>query len=102
MTAHDPSADFRTPTQPHPAEVGRAIAAALATGGSPDGLRAIVCAYVRELKLAGLPPERALMRVKEVVGLTPSTLRPGPASLPSDELGRSVVEWFVTEYYRSD
>jgi len=100
MTA--PESQSPTPPRPRPADIGRALAAALVTGGSPAELRGIVCEYVRTLKRAGLPPEQALKRVKEVVGVSAVTPLPGRGPLPSDRLAGQVVDWFVAEYYRAD
>lgn len=95
-------AEYPTPPRPQPADVGRAVAAALVTGGSPAELRVLVCAYVRDLKNAGLPPEAALKRVKEVIGVTAVTPIPEKDPLPSDRLASDVVRWFVAEYYRTE
>lgn len=102
MTAPESHQHHPTPTRPQPADIGRAIAAAIVTGGSPAELRSLVCDYVRELKRAGLPPEQALIRVKAVVGLTTVSPVQGRTLLPSDSLPGQVVEWFVAEYYRVD
>jgi hypothetical protein len=90
------------PPRPVPAAVGRAIAAALVTGGSTAELERIVRDYVRDLRVASLAPEQALKRVKDVVGL--STVMPiaGRGPLTSDRLADEVVRWFVAEYYRAD
>ena len=95
--------DPRHPTPPRPerAAVGRAIAAALVTGGSTAELERIVRDYVRELRVAGVLPEEALKRVKDVVGLSTVTIA-GRGPLASDRLAVDVVAWFVAEYYRVD
>lgn len=103
MTAPEPPTQYPTPPRPAPALVGRAVAAALVTEGSTADLRHLVCDYVRALKEAGVPPEQALARLKDVVGLSSTTLRArSSGSLAFDELGRSVIEWFIGEYYRAD
>jgi len=96
--------DPRHPTPPRPerAAVGRAIAAALVTGGSTADLERIVRNYVRQLRVAGLLPEEALTRVKDVVGLSTVTPIAGRGPLASDRLAVDVVAWFVAEYYRVD
>ena len=92
-----------TPPRPQPDDVGRAVAAAIGSSGSSAELRRIVVSYVRALKGAGLPPEAALRRVKEVVGVTATvTPIPAPGPLPSDQLSREVVRWFLAEYYPAD
>lgn len=79
------------------------MAAAIGTSGSSAELRRMVVSYVRALKGAGLPPEAALRRVKEVVGVTATvTPIPAPGPLPADQLSREVVRWFLAEYYRAD
>lgn len=91
-----------TPPRPQPADVGRALGAAIVTGGSTAELRRIVCDYVRVLKRAEVPPEQALRRVKEVVGVSTLTPLPARETLGSVRLAEEVVEWFVSEYYRVD
>jgi len=91
-----------TPPRPQPDDVGRAVAAAIGSSGSSAELRRIVVSYVRALKGAGLPPEAALRRVKEVVGVTATVTPIPPGPLPSDQLSREVVRWFLAEYYRPD
>jgi len=87
-----------TPPRPVPADVGRAVAAALVAGGSAAALQGVVTEYVRALRMAGVPPERALKRVKDVVGVSIVT---AALPTPSDRLASQVVEWFVAEYYRA-
>jgi hypothetical protein len=57
---------------------------------------------VHALKRAGLPPEQALRRVKEVVRVSATTPLPDRAPRPSDRLADDLVAWFVAEYYRPD
>ena len=103
MPAPEGSSEYPTPVGPRPSYVGRAVAAALATHGSSDDLRQLVCGYARDLRRAGLPPEQALVRVKQVVGPHLPVVRlPPEHGEPQSDLGRSVVEWFVAEYYRAD
>ena len=52
----------RTPPRPLPADIRRAVAAAVA-GGSSTELERLVRDYVRALNDAGLAPERAVTRV---------------------------------------
>lgn len=75
--------------------------AAVVTGGSAAELQGLVRAYVRDLKLAGVPPEHALAEVKASLGLSKITplQRTG---LTADRIAAQVVEWFVAEYYRAD
>jgi hypothetical protein len=91
-----------TPPHPQPADVGRAMSAALATGGSTAALERLVRGYVRALKDADVAPEQALKRVKDVVGVSTVTPLPGRGPLASDHLADDVVAWFVAEYYRAD
>ena len=101
MTAPDAP---RHPTPPRPVapDVGRAIAAATAKGGSSAELERIVRTCVRALKNAEVPPEQALRRVKDVVG-TPMTTAIAERSRGSPErLADDLVAWFVAEYYRAD
>ena len=96
------SQHHRTPPRPQPADVGRAVTAAFTTGGSTSELERLVRAYVRALKDADIPPEQALTRVKEVVGVSTVTPLPERGPLPSDGLADDVIAWFVAEYYRAD
>lgn len=91
-----------TPPPPRPDELGRALADALVTGGSTVALERIVRSYVRDLKGAGLPPEQTLLRVKDALGLSRLSSLHTPTPLPSDQLAREVLGWFVAEYYRAD
>ena len=84
------------------ADVGRAMAAALVTGGSTAELERVIREYVRALREANVPPERALPRVKDLIGGSTITPLPGRGPLPSDRLADHVVAWFVSEYYRAD
>lgn len=77
------------------------MAAALVTGGSSAELERLVRAYARDLRRAGVPPEQALTRVKDVVGLTAVTPLHARA-MSSDGLASLVVSWFVAAYYRAD
>jgi len=94
--------DHRTPPHPQPADVGRAMAAALATGGTTTALERLVRGYVRALKDADVAPEQALRRVKDVVGVSTITPLHARGPLLSDRLADDVVAWFVAEYYRAD
>ena len=101
MTSRDPQ-HHPTPPRPQPADLHHAIASALAPGGSTDALERVVRSYVRALKAAEVPPEKALMRVKSMIPTTTVTPLPirdarTPASLADD-----VMVWFVAEYYRAD
>jgi hypothetical protein len=94
----------RHPTPPRPLapDVGRAVAAAVAKGGSSAELERIVRAYVRALKNAEIPPEQALKRVKEVV-VTPTLMAdPQRGRAAPERLADDLVAWFVAEYYRAD
>jgi len=91
-----------TPPRPIPADVTRAVSAALEAGGSTEELERIVRAYVRALKAADVPPEQALKRVKTVVGVPTVTPLPVPGPQGSERLATLVVAWFVAEYYRAD
>jgi hypothetical protein len=90
-----------TPPRPLPVDVTRAVAALL-TGGSASEMEKLVRAYVRALRAAGLPPEQALRRVKEVVGVATVTPLPVRDVRASERLADDVVAWFVAEYYRTD
>ena len=100
MTAPDAP---RHPTPPRPlaADIGRAMAAAMAKGGSSAELERIVRTYVRALKNADVPPEQALKRVKAAVGPTLMTVPERGRRVP-DQLADDLVAWFVAEYYRAD
>ena len=82
----------RTPPRPQPADVGRAVAAVTASGSTAE-IERIVRAYVRALKAANVPPEQALKRVKDVVGV------PSIAASPPQphRLGDDLVAWFVAD-----
>jgi hypothetical protein len=91
-----------TPPQPLAADVRRAVAVAIAKGGSSAELERIVRAYVRELRSAEIPPEQALRRVKDVVG-RPTLMAVAEHGRSSPErLADDLVTWFVAEYYRAD
>lgn len=91
-----------TPPQPLAPDVGQAVAAALAKGGSSAELERIVRTYVRALKNAEIPPEQALKRVKDVVGTPRTATLPGRGRHAPEQLAHDVVAWFVAEYYRAD
>jgi hypothetical protein len=93
-----PEAHIPTPPRPHPADIRGAIATAVA-GGPAAELERLVREYVRALKAADVPPERALTRVKAVVAVAPSASTPPSRS---SDLATEVVRWFVAEYYRAD
>ena len=93
---------YPTPPRPLAPDVGRAVAEALATGGSSAELERIVRAYVRSLKNAAIPPEQALRRVKEMVGTATTPTLPGRARNATEQLAHDLVAWFVAEYYRAD
>ena len=99
-----PEAQYNNPTppRPQPADVRRAIAAAVVTGGSTADLERLVRSYVRALAEAEIPPEQALARVKAVVGVPAVSRIPGRPPQPADHLADDVVTWFVAEYYRAD
>ena len=94
----------RHPTPPHPApaDVACAMDAALARDGSSAELERIVRAYVRALKNTDVPPEQALKRVKDLVGLSRVTPIGGRGAQPPDQFAGDVVAWFVAEYYREN
>ena len=94
----------RHPTPPRPLapDVGRAVAAATAKGGSSEELERIVRTYVRALKNAEIPPEQALRRVKDVVGTPPPTAIAERGGGGAERVADDVVTWFVGEYYRAD
>ena len=90
-----------SPPRPQAADAGRAVEAALVTGGSTADLERLVRAYARDLRRDGVPPEQALPRVKEAVGLASPT--PLHARSPAfGQLATQVAQWFVAEYYRAD
>ena len=91
-----------TPPRPTPADVNRAVSAALVAGGSSEELERIIRAYVRALKDAAVPPEQALKRVKTLVGVPTVTPAPTPGPPASERLAKMVMGWFVAEYYRAD
>ncbi len=91
-----------TPPRPQPADVSHAIASALAPGGSTEALERVVRSYVRALRAAEVPPEKALMRVKSMVPISTVTPLPIRGARSSASLADDVVAWFVAEYYRAD
>ena len=62
-------------------------------------LRASVSEYVRRLRDDGLPPEQALVQLKETV-YAAGTLY--PSSADSRDLIEQIVRWAVAAYYDSD
>jgi hypothetical protein len=94
--------DHQTPPRPQPADVSQAIASALAPGGSTDALERVVRSYVRALRAAEVPPEKALMRVKSMVPTSTVTPLPVRGARSSASLADDVMAWFVAEYYRAD
>ncbi|HUQ83307.1 MAG TPA: hypothetical protein VM076_19290 [Gemmatimonadaceae bacterium] len=95
------ASEHPTPPRPLPANVTRALAAFVA-GGSAAELEQLVRGYVRALRAAGLPPEQALRRVKDVVAAVPITPLPIRTARTVEKLAGDVVVWFVAEYYRVD
>jgi hypothetical protein len=69
-----------------------------AESASQSVLREVICAYVRSLREADVPPERVIIRVKEMLAHTP---RPQPPVV-HDTLKERVVRWSIEEYYRAD
>jgi hypothetical protein len=64
-----------------------------------DEVHGAVCEYTRALRLAGAPPETALIAVKSAAcppGLTSVRTAPERARLTR------IVQWCIAEYYRGD
>src|SRR5687768_11984530 len=80
----------------------------LARGQQPSAAGALhgaVRAYVRELKRAGVPPEKVIVAVKALAN------RSGVPNSRHDDVGgvdgtdrvmRTLVQWSIAEYYRPD
>ena len=92
----------QTPPRPQPADISHAIAAALAPGGSTEALERMVRAYVRALRAAEVPPEKALTRLKTIVPTSTVTPLPLRDARSAASLADDVMAWFVAEYYRAD
>ena len=78
--------------------------AAAKGGGSREELEAAARALVLELRSEDAPPERMLVRIKDI--LAEAGLRPAYASTDSATpvrgeaaIYRSVIEWSIREYY---
>ena len=82
--------------------LARALAAALADRSTPTvALYEAVCKYVTELRARGLPPERMLVLVKELMrGTAPDSVTSRAVHLEADLL-RLVVTWSIDAYYRA-
>jgi hypothetical protein len=82
--------------------LARAFAAALADRSAPTvALYEAVCKYVAELRTHGLPPERMLVLVKELMrGTAPDSVTSRAVHLDADLL-RMVVTWSIDAYYRA-
>jgi hypothetical protein len=81
--------------------LARALAAALADRSAPTiALYEAVCRYVADLRAHGLPPERMLVVVKELMrGTAPDSVTSRAVDLDAD-LQRLVVTWSIDAYYR--
>ena len=64
----------------------------------PTTLREAVCAFVAMLRDRGLPPERTLVAVKDVIS---SAYAPNDILDRQRELASRVATWCVEEYYRA-
>ena len=82
--------------------LARALAAALADRSVPTvALYEAVSRYVTELRARGLPPERMLVVVKELMrGAAPDSVTSRAVHLDAD-LFRLVVTWSIDAYYRA-
>jgi hypothetical protein len=80
----------------------RALAAALADRSAPTvGLYEAVYKYVTDLRARGLPPERVLIVVKELMRRTvPDSVTSRAVHLDA-ELPRLVVTWSIDAYYQA-
>lgn len=63
--------------------------------------RVAICDLVRDLKGAGLPPERVLIRVKQVVAGAWSEHRSRESDYEQRFL-QQLITWCIEEYYRAD
>src|SRR5689334_850966 len=82
--------------------LARALAAALADRSTPTvALYEAVSWYVTELRSHGLPPERMLVLLKELMrGTAPDSVTSRAVHLDADLL-RLVVTWSIDAYYRA-
>ena len=82
--------------------LARALAASLADRSTPSvALYEAVSKYVVELRAHGLPPERMLVVLKELVrGTAPDSIASRAVHLDADLL-RLVVTWSIDAYYRA-
>ena len=84
----------------------RATIAAVRDGGSREELEAAARALVLELRTENAPPERMLLRIKDI--LAEAGLRPAYASTDSTTpirgeaaIYRSVIDWSILQYYET-
>jgi hypothetical protein len=81
------------------------VRAAREAHGATSELREAVCAYVRELKERGYPPERVLVVVKALLaeaGIRKTGLLADRGSAtpgPETEIVNHVVKWCIEEYF---
>jgi hypothetical protein len=82
--------------------LARTLADALADRSAPTvALYEAVSRYAAELRGHGLPPERMLVLVKELVrGTAPDSVASRAVQLDTDLL-RLVVSWSIDAYYRA-
>ena len=85
-------------------QLRRATIAAVKGDGSHQELEAAARALVLELRLEEAPPERMLLRIKDI--LAEAGLRPAYASTDSAApirgeaaIYRSVIDWSIRQYY---
>jgi hypothetical protein len=92
------------PVSDHEQRLRQATMAAARGNGSPNELEAAARALVLELRSADAPPERMLLRIKDI--LAEAGLRPAYASTDAAApirseaaIYRSVIEWSIRQYY---
>ena len=82
--------------------LARALAAALEDRSAPTvALYEAVCKYAAELRARGLPPERMIVIVKQLLrGTAPDSVTSRAVQLDADLL-RLVVTWSIDAYYQA-
>lgn len=99
------SHDEPTPGADRPDALRALLARALQTGaagiiGGVDVLRESVCTYAQRQRADGVPAERVVIQLKELMQVSANRAR----FLDSEQraLVDSVIRWCIEEYYRAD
>ena len=84
---------------PDPRPARPSAAAVARTWPATVEFRGALRTYVLDLRARGVPPERMLVHVKELLDADPRTARHGHGELGAD-LHAQLVSWSIEDYYR--